>query len=205
MSDKLRESISALVDGEANEMDLHRVLKASETDDNVRQSWRRYQAISAVVKNEERSLLKIDISAGVKIALADDKKAVGSRISEMLKPMMSVAVAATVTVAILTGTQIYQVASSGGNASLNEVATTENFNSSAPVTAGQFNNLAIPASVSTDVYAKPSQAQLDKRAYADAVAEQRLHAYMYRHVENSSISTGSGVMPFARVEDLKGK
>jgi sigma-E factor negative regulatory protein RseA len=205
MSDKLRESISALVDGEANEMDLHRVLKASETDDNVRQSWRRYQAISAVVKNEERSLLKIDISAGVKIALADDKKAVGGRISEMLKPMMSVAVAATVTVAILTGTQIYQVASGGGNASLNEVATTENFNSSAPVTAGQFNNLAIPASVSTDVYAKPSQAQLDKRAYADAVAEQRLHSYMYRHVENSSISTGSGVMPFARVENLKGK
>ncbi|MFB1037223.1 MAG: sigma-E factor negative regulatory protein, partial [Sinobacterium sp.] len=91
MSDKLRESISALVDGEANEMDLHRVLKASETDDNVRQSWRRYQAISAVVKNEERSLLQIDISAGVKIALADDKKAVGSRISEMLKPMVSVA------------------------------------------------------------------------------------------------------------------
>jgi sigma-E factor negative regulatory protein RseA len=205
MSDKLRESISALVDGEANEMDLHRVLKASETDENARQSWRRYQAISAVVKNEERSLLKIDISAGVKIALADDKKAVGGRISEMLKPMMSVAVAATVTVAILTGTQIYQVASGGGNASLNEVATTENFNSSAPVTAGQFNNLAIPASVSTDVYAKPSQAQLDKRAYADAVAEQRLHSYMYRHVENSSISTGSGVMPFARVEDLKGK
>jgi sigma-E factor negative regulatory protein RseA len=205
MSDKLRESISALVDGEANEMDLHRVLKASETDDNVRQSWRRYQAISTVVKNEERSLLKIDISAGVKIALADDKKAIGGRISEMLKPMMSVAVAATVTVAILTGTQIYQVASGGGNASLNEVATTENFNSSAPVTAGQFNNLAIPASVSTDVYAKPSQAQLDKRAYADAVAEQRLHSYMYRHVENSSISTGSGVMPFARVENLKGK
>jgi sigma-E factor negative regulatory protein RseA len=205
MSDKLRESISALVDGEANEMDLHRVLKASETDGDVRQSWRRYQAISAVIKNEERSLLQIDISAGVKTALADDKVAIGGRISEMLKPMMSVAVAATVTVAILTGTQIYQVASGGGNASLNEVATTENFNSSAPVTAGQFNNLAMPASVSTDVYAKPSQAQLDKRAYADAVAEQRLHSYMYRHVENSSISTGSGVMPFARVEDLKGK
>ena len=204
MSDKLRESISALVDGEANEMDLHRVLKASETDDDVRQSWRRYQAISAVVKNEERSLLQIDISAGVKAALADDKVAIGGRISEMLKPMMSVAVAATVTVAILTGTQIYQVASGGGNASLNEVATTENFSSSAPVTAGQFNNLAMPASVSTDVYAKPSQAQLDKRAYADAVAEQRLHSYMYRHVENSSISTGSGVMPFARVEGLKG-
>jgi sigma-E factor negative regulatory protein RseA len=202
MSDKLRESISALVDGEANEMDLHRVLKASEIDDNARQSWRRYQAISAVIKNEERSLLQIDLSAAVQLAIADDKKTVGGRISEMLKPMISVAVAATVTVAILTGTQIYQVASGGGNASLNEVATTENFNSSAPVTAGQFNDLAIPASVSTDVYAKPSQAQLDKRAYADAVAEQRLHSYMYRHVENSSISTGSGVMPFARVEGL---
>lgn len=205
MSDKLRESISALVDGEANEMDLHRILKASETDDDVRQSWRRYQAISAVVKNEERSLLQIDISAGVKAVLADDKVAIGGRISEILKPMMSVAVAATVTVAILTGTQIYQVASGGGNASLNEVATTENFNSSAPVTAGQFNNLAMPVSVSTDVYAKPSQAQLNKRAYADAVAEQRLHSYMYRHVENSSISTGSGVMPFARVEGLERK
>jgi sigma-E factor negative regulatory protein RseA len=205
MSDKLGESISALVDGEANEMDLHRVLKASETDDDVRQSWRRYQAISVVVKNEERSLLQIDISAGVRAAVANDKAANGRRISDMLKPLMSVAVAATVTVAILTGTQIYQVASGGGNASLNEIAATENFNSSAPVTAGQFNNLALPASVSTDVYSKPSQAQLDKRAYADAVAEQRLHSYMYRHVENSSLSTGSGVMPFARVENLEGK
>jgi sigma-E factor negative regulatory protein RseA len=205
MSDKLRESISALVDGEASEMDLHRVLKASETEDSVRQSWRHYQAISAVIKNEQQSLLQIDISAGVKLAIADDKKTVGGRISEMLKPMMSVAVAATVTVAILTGTQIYQGANGVGNASLNEVATTENFNSSAPVIAGQFNNLAIPASVSTDVYAKPSQAQLDKRVYADAVAEQRLHSYIYRHVENSSLSTGSGVMPFARVDGLTGK
>ncbi|MFQ3324167.1 MAG: sigma-E factor negative regulatory protein RseA [Pseudomonadales bacterium] len=205
MSDKLRESISALVDGEANEMDLHRVLKASETDDEVRQSWRRYQAISAVVKNDERSLLRIDISDGIRAAVANDKATSGSRISEMLKPMMSVAVAATVTVAILTGTQIYQAASGGGNASLNEIATTEDFNSSAPVTAGQFNNLALPASVSTDVYSKPSQAQLDKRAYADAVAGQRLNSYMYRHVENSSISTGSGVMPFARVENLEEK
>jgi sigma-E factor negative regulatory protein RseA len=205
MSDKLRESISALVDGEASEMDLHRVLKASETEDSVRQSWRHYQAISAVIKNEQPSLLQIDISAGVKLAIADDKKTVGGRISEMLKPMMSVAVAATVTVAILTGTQIYQGANGVGNASLNEVATTENFNSSAPVIAGQFNNLAIPASVSTDVYAKPSQAQLDKRAYADAVAEQRLHSYIYRHVENSSLSTGSGVMPFARVDGLTEK
>jgi sigma-E factor negative regulatory protein RseA len=205
MSDKLRESISALVDGEASEMDLHRVLKASETEDSVRQSWRHYQAISAVIKNEQHSLLQIDISAGVKLAIADDKKTVGGRISEMLKPMMSVAVAATVTVAILTGTQIYQGANGVGNASLNEVATTENFNSSAPVIAGQFNNLAIPASVSTDVYAKPSQAQLDKRVYADAVAEQRLHSYIYRHVENSSLSTGSGVMPFARVDGLTEK
>jgi sigma-E factor negative regulatory protein RseA len=205
MSDKLRESISALVDGEASEMDLHRVLKASETEDSVRQSWRHYQAISAVIKNEQPSLLQIDISAGVKLAIADDKKTVGGRISEMLKPMMSVAVAATVTVAILTGTQIYQGANGVGNASLNEVATTENFNSSAPVIAGQFNNLAIPASVSTDVYAKPSQAQLDKRVYADAVAEQRLHSYIYRHVENSSLSTGSGVMPFARVDGLTEK
>jgi negative regulator of sigma E activity len=186
-------------------MDLHRVLKASETEDSVRQSWRHYQAISAVIKNEQQSLLQIDISAGVKLAIADDKKTVGGRISEMLKPMMSVAVAATVTVAILTGTQIYQGANGVGNASLNEVATTENFNSSAPVIAGQFNNLAIPASVSTDVYAKPSQAQLDKRVYADAVAEQRLHSYIYRHVENSSLSTGSGVMPFARVDGLTEK
>ena len=205
MSDKLRESISALVDGEANEMDLHRVLKASETDENARQSWARFHAISTVIKNEERSLLQIDISAGVKSALADEKKTVAGRVSEILKPMMSIAIAATVTVAILTGTQIYQVANGGGNASLNEVATTENFNSSAPVIAGQFNNLAIPASISSDVYAKPNQAQLDKRAYADAVAEQRLQSYMYRHVETSSISTGSGVMPFARVESLTDK
>ncbi len=81
----------------------------------------------------------------------------------------------------------------------------EDFNTSAPVTAGQFSNLALPTSLSNNTTAKPNKAQVDKRAYADAIAEQRLQSYMQSHIQNSALNTSSGVMPYARISHKEGK
>ena len=41
-SESLRESISALMDDEAEQLEVRRVLHASEQDPDVRRSWERY-------------------------------------------------------------------------------------------------------------------------------------------------------------------
>lgn len=51
MSERLRESLSALMDDEADDLELGRVLRAMDTDDGVvRDTWARYQAVSAVLR-----------------------------------------------------------------------------------------------------------------------------------------------------------
>lgn len=47
----LKESLSALVDGEAGELELRRVLKAG-ADSEAREVWQRYQIASALIKGE---------------------------------------------------------------------------------------------------------------------------------------------------------
>ena len=50
MTERLRESLSALMDDEADDLELGRVLRAMEAgDDEVRETWSRYQLVSAVM------------------------------------------------------------------------------------------------------------------------------------------------------------
>ena len=48
MSERLRESLSAVMDGEANELELERVLSRIEGDEQLRQTWVRYSAVQSV-------------------------------------------------------------------------------------------------------------------------------------------------------------
>ena len=67
----VKESLSALFDGEHSELDLRRVLKAAQTDDEVANSWHGYTLTRQVLQKQrvypERSLLD-----GVREALADE-------------------------------------------------------------------------------------------------------------------------------------
>ncbi len=52
MSEKLRESLSAVMDGEADEFELRRVLNEIEQDPELKAVWDRYHEASAVLKRE---------------------------------------------------------------------------------------------------------------------------------------------------------
>lgn len=60
MSEKLRESLSATVDDEADEFELRRVLDEMEKDDELRGTWERFHLIGAVLRRE-RPVLKNDL------------------------------------------------------------------------------------------------------------------------------------------------
>jgi sigma-E factor negative regulatory protein RseA len=52
MSEKLRESLSASIDDEADEFELRRVLDEMEKDDGLRDTWERYHLIGAIMRGE---------------------------------------------------------------------------------------------------------------------------------------------------------
>ena len=50
MSEQLRESLSALMDGEANAFEVRRVLDEARRDAELRQAWARWQRVSAALQ-----------------------------------------------------------------------------------------------------------------------------------------------------------
>lgn len=69
MDDRLKESISALLDDEADELELRRVL-AHGRDDEVNEQWRRYHQIHQMMDGKEENAFQgVDVSASVMAAI----------------------------------------------------------------------------------------------------------------------------------------
>jgi sigma-E factor negative regulatory protein RseA len=71
MSERLRESLSALMDDEANELEIERVLSQVTSNTELRERWSRYQVASTALGGQTQSLLQMDISERVREAIAE--------------------------------------------------------------------------------------------------------------------------------------
>ena len=103
----LQESLSAVMDNEADELELRRVLGAS-NDADLRATWSRYQVARAVM-HKDLLVPKLDIAAAVSAALENDATPVVQEkvVRGPWRSLGRVAVAATVTVAVLAGVRFY--------------------------------------------------------------------------------------------------
>ena len=98
--DALQESLSAVMDNEADELELRRVLNAFD-DAETRDTWSRYQVARAVM-HKDLLIPRLDIAAAVSAALADE--AVPAKVARgPWRSLGRLAVAASVTVAVLAG------------------------------------------------------------------------------------------------------
>lgn len=119
-SERTREAVSALFDGEADELELRRIL-ASDQPEQVRGAWRDYQLQRDALAGVDMRFAALDISARVQAALADDAAplvAVGG--ARWWRPFASVAVAASVATVVVIGARSFSP--SGGFADSNAVA-----------------------------------------------------------------------------------
>lgn len=139
MSEQPKEAISALMDNEVGDFELRSLLKQSAENQTLSQQWQRYHVVSSSLKNEQ--LERGDISAAVMQALdaepSLEKSSVDSKETQdvarksFFKPLMSMAVAASVTAVVILG---------GQNFSLNSVPTIDAGLAQAPqpeITIGQ--------------------------------------------------------------------
>ena len=106
--DRDREALSAMMDGEAQELELRRTLEAVAGERSLRDQWQRQHRVRDALHGQSASHTDIDISKGVLRALETGKPV--SR-----NPLWSMAVAASVTLAVVMGGQQILLPSTAGS------------------------------------------------------------------------------------------
>lgn len=188
MNERINESLSALVDGECDELELRRVLNELEQDSACREKWLRYQMMSALMRDE--AVATVDLSRGIMQAIDGEPmdeitplmttvhQSPASLDAKADAPqrgwMSSVAVAASVTLAVLIGVRFY--------ADVNDVPVVANHSSAPAAVVASTPNLAPEVDVE----------QLEH-------GQRMLQEYLLRHTEHAALNQGRGMMPFARV------
>ncbi|MGS2723213.1 sigma-E factor negative regulatory protein [Porticoccus sp. GXU_MW_L64] len=145
---RLRESLSALMDDSADELELQRVLKAAADDGELRNTWERYQLARSALHNDAPART-LDLSASVAAAL--DAEPAHKATGGVLKTLGRVAIAASVTLAIVIGVQ--QANLPGNPAGNVGIASS---NDTVPPVASEFSQPIPTAPVSQLVLEPPS-------------------------------------------------
>ena len=202
MSERMRESLSALMDDEANELELERVLTQIGDSDDLRRSWHRYNVARAAIAGQQLGHLNVDISAQVRQALVAEgaqQPAFGNGASlrqRLLRPVASLAVAASVAATVVIGGQ--QLAQLGGGSSPGGRAVAS---SASPVgMVNSFGATSVQASYGSQ--AVPVLQPATRTAYRE-LARQRMQKYMQEHAEHAALNTPQGLIPFARVPEIR--
>jgi sigma-E factor negative regulatory protein RseA len=202
MNERMSESVSALMDDEANELELERILANVSGDPELRSAWMRYNLAQHAVHGNDLSHLDWDISERVSSSLESlnthgSNVSVGGFKERFLRPLVSLAVAASVTATVVIGGQ--QIAGLG------DIDPYENDKSVAtnasPV--GMLNSLgatSVPASYGTQ--AVPVLLPATRNAYQE-LALQRQRKYMQEHAEQAALNSPQGLVPFARVPQIR--
>ena len=103
-ADRDAEAISALMDGEANDLDLLRLRKFAAENPETMETWERYHLVQSVM-HEQGTPVSTAVASGVAVALADEVaySAESQRFSAWQQRLTKLAVAAAVAVlAVLT-------------------------------------------------------------------------------------------------------
>lgn len=198
MHDRLKETLSALKDGHADELELRRLLNEMDNDPSLQQTWARYEMIGAVMREE--AVNTVDLSRGIRQAIdgepMDDVPARSLPQTETAPEagaqgwqhwLTGGAVAAAVTLAVLLGVRLD---------SEQQPLVAEN---AVPVSQPESIAPSGP-SVVADAPASPAELQVASQLQAELPeAQRKLQQYVLQHTEHAALNTGRGMMPFARV------
>ena len=202
MNENMGESLSALMDDEANELELERVLAQVSQDRDARHVWTRYNLAQQALQGSDMAHLDWDISERVKASLEDvavtepQPTRIGLK-QRFARPFVSFAVAASVAATVVIGGQ--QLALIGNSDPYDydrSVAT-----NASPV--GMLNSLgASTVQANYGMQAIPTLRPATKTAYQE-LALQRQRKYMQEHAEQAALNAPQGLLPFARVPQIR--
>lgn len=206
-----QESLSALMDGEASEFEVHAVLKECAQSEDARARWQRYHLVSSSLSKEAVSSPDLNLCNSIISAIAEEdahKAPFGDRV---WKPLSRFAVAASVAFVAVFSVQQFNQPESPAEL---PVAATDNSSVTEPVqfpSAFSVPRVPIQTVSASSVSPKPSAGwqqeapvvvvrKVDQQPNID---EQRIEEYlnglMLIHSEYSAIDGNQGVLPLARM------
>lgn len=112
MVDNVRESLSALIDGEASEVEIHRLLRSAPLDGPLTASWARYHQVRGCARGETDITVDGHLDLFARISEAISLEAAHAEnpaplprasFKPYLKPAAGLAVAASLVVAVFVG------------------------------------------------------------------------------------------------------
>lgn len=193
MDERLKQSISALMDDEVNELELQRILTQLD-DDEVSDVWQRYHRVRDVMRGESfvqdaGPILNIDVSQSVSAWIdQDDSSDVVNRDQDLVEKHEPE----------------YQFSKAGGFLALAAsvvfavVFVVQN-------NAGQSPSYPAFAQANESPIQFVSHDSVRQPKIVDQMNDQqarRLNQYLLRHAEHSMLGARQGAMPFVRVASV---
>jgi len=208
--EQLNESISALVDGEASDIELRRIIKASESDDDVRKQWSRYQLISQVMQGEAPASARVDLSASIRTAIEDEPEAKKGWFHNAAR----VAIAASVAGVVVMTAQLSQQQSIAPEAQV--AGRTEAPQAVSPATLSLPAGFQAPSVAARTVSSESVSSFIQKERQSGSVApspqlvlkssampsqevQQHIQEIMTLHANQAALNSNRGILPYARV------
>lgn len=203
----LKETLSAMADNEASEIELRRTLKAfdADTHDELRERWSRYQLISSALRKETPDTVGIDFSESIREAVAKEpahdvhatsKSAAKKKSSSsFMVNLARLGVAACIAGGMVLGLQSIP--------SDNDIAFVDDkINLGLPLTSqtvgtsGQSVTTVQPnAGFTPDLLSTPS--------VNESIIGQELDRLMLEHAQNASQNTQFGILPYAKLQSAE--
>lgn len=188
MDDRLRETLSAMMDDQADELAVRRLLiRAGEPE--VREQWQRWQQLRSLMHDERRDLASLDVSGAVRAAIHEDDEAVpatSETTASSIGPRRSMrwSAVAAVSMALLVGY------GAGTQWATNDTT------SSGPLTASLAGDSS--AASSGDESANQPVPEIALQGL-DAEQREQMSRFLLEHAQHNSVGMGYGSMGYARV------
>lgn len=210
MDDRLKESLSALMDDEANELELQRVLSHADGEE-LCDVWGNYHELKQVMQNEGTHAISIDISASVAEAIRAEE---GNESLESNDNQLHLGEAPAVpagdtglsqsSVSALAGSKTPGIKRWLALAASIAFAFGFMFNAQLADQGAALQQTASSSVALTQEGLAKVSANSEPKILVEMTEEQARHfsQYLLRHAEHSVRGTQSGFMPLARVASV---
>jgi sigma-E factor negative regulatory protein RseA len=211
--ERLDQSLSALMDGEATDMELHRLLKEVSEGSELRDKWKRYHMVSSALKGDA-AITPIDYSAAISAAIDEEPSHRQSALAGFVGSAGRFAIAASVALVAVLGVQqlnspLDSVAPVSEFAGIEQVDE-ENVGPAIQFPSG-FQPIINARTVSAGGNNKSSQfvtpvievRQQAERNYSEAQLRAYMNDVMARHSNHAALNSNQGMLPFARLNEAE--
>lgn len=193
MSEKQPESLSALMDGELDELSMRRLLNDLDSDPAIKAQWARYHLARDAIKGDTSPFAGLDISSAVSEALQSEPSNHQQATQKTwFKAFAGLSVAASVAFAVVIGARFNPLNEQPGfDAQLANKSKVE-------IVTPDVNKFRSPSMIAQSPNAIEGVNEQELQQ-----AQERLNSYLKQHAQDSAIGQGRTAMPFARVVNFE--